>query len=123
MEKVTVMGCACVVVSGMEPEQIERFMRFDPQALVLEDEYGAGFRLSVDDGPGRLTDGEAVFSRVKTAEGKATITILLDPEIKDKQEKVMSDLGSALLKLDALEKQLISRENRLRELEDRMKAL
>ena len=123
MENVTLMGCACVVVSSLEPEQIERYMWLDPEALTMTDDSGNGFRISVDDGPGRLEGDEAVFSRVKTAEGKATITILLDPDIEDKKKAVLKDLGPALLKLDELEKRLLGRENRLQEMEDRMKAL
>ena len=123
MENVTLMGCACVVVSSLEPEQIERYMWLDPEALTMTDDSGNGFRISVDDGPGRLENDEAVFSRVKTAEGKATITILLDPDIEDKKKAVLKDLGPALLKLDELEKRLLGRENRLQEMEDRMKAL
>lgn len=123
MAVMNVLGCACVVVSNLTPEEIELCEVMDPDALKLEGETGAEFRISVDEGPGRLIDEEAVFSRVKTADGKATITMLLDPEMEDRDKTIMKALGSALTKLDALEKRLVLCEAGAADMENRMIAL
>ena len=108
MIKVVVMGCACVVTSSLTPEEIDRVRKCSPDLLSLKDESGSVvYSLSMDDStPGRVAEDEAVYSRVTSSEGKATITILLDPEIKNRHDTVCHQLGRHLLKLDALEQQI-----------------
>ena len=117
MEKALVMGCACVVVSSLTPQEIDRFNRYDPDALVLRQEGEPVFSIRMDDGPGSLLEDAANYSRTVSADGKATITILLDPDAEDKAALVRKNVGASLLKLDELEKQIAGRIEHLQEME------
>ncbi len=108
MENVVIMGCACVIISSLTPEQIERTERLAPEALMLD-----GYSIGLDDGPGAVGDDGALFSRTKSADGKATITLLVDPEIEDKAARVQNKIGPMLLKIEALEKQILEQEGDL----------
>ena len=123
--KVIVAGCACVVFSELTPEKIERFKRYQPDALTMCDESNPEntFTMDIDDGPGKLEDSTAVFSRTKSVEGKATITILLDPEEEDKPAMVQQNLGPALLRLRELEAALLTRMDGLAEAEKKVTAM
>lgn len=59
----------------------------------------------------------ATYGKTKSADGKATITIILDPEAEDKVGMVQEKLGPALLKLDELESQIIGKKDQLLEKE------
>ena len=120
MEKAIVMGCVCVVVSSFTPEEIERFEQYNPDALKLE---GSDFSIQIDDGPGSLNDDCATFSRATTAEGKATITILLDPDTDDRIALVKNQVGAALLKLEQLEKQMAGKREKVDAMENKAGAL
>jgi len=123
MIKAIVMGCACLVVSSMTPEEIERFELFNPTAIILEKENGKSFSIQLDEGPGSLTNDCASFSRTTTADGKATITILLDPDADDKLALVQKQIGPSLLKLNELEEQMMVQKEKLQEMEDSAYAL
>ena len=120
MEKITkrvmIMGCACVITSFLTVEQIENFRKYLPKALKLTDETSGNEVCSIelDDGPGSIVDGKFTFSRTKTPDGMASITLLLDPEIEDKAEMVKTRIGASLIVLDRLETLLLER---LKELE------
>ena len=123
MEKAVVMGCACVVVSSLTPDEIDRFNRYDPDALVLKKDGEPVFSIRMDDGPGTLLEDAANYSRTTSADGKATITILLDPDAEDKAALVQKDVGASLLKLDELEKQIVGMTEHLQEMEEAAGAL
>ena len=104
-----IMGCACVIRSRLTPEQIEKFCIYHPEALELKDEDGEVlFSIDVGDGGGCLTQEGALFSRVTTADGKATITILTDPECENRREAVLGTVGPGLALLDVLEDRLLA---------------
>jgi len=123
--KAVVVGCACVVFSDLTPEQIESFKSYQPHALTMSDENSLEeiFSLDIDDGPGHLEDDGAVYSRTKSAEGKATMTILVDPEHEDKLTVVQNELGRALLKLQKMEQMLLGKLDSLAETEEKAKSL
>ena len=116
MEKAVVMGCVCVVVSSFTSEEIERFGQYNPDAMKLEE---SDFSIQIDDGPGSLNDDCATFSRAATAEGKATITLLLDPDADDRIALVLNQVGAALLKLEELEKQMLGKLEELDAMENK----
>jgi len=120
--KVIIAGCACVVFSELTPEEIERFKRYRPDALTMCDESNPEntFTMDIDDGPGKLEDSTAVFSRTKSAEGKATITVLLDPEEEDKLSMVRENLGLGLIRLRELEAALLNRRDELADAEKKV---
>ena len=105
------MGCACVVKSMLTPEQIEKFCIYDPEALVKKNEAGeAVFRIDLDgELPGSITPERAVFSKVKTTDGKATITVIIDPECEDRKAALMETVGPGLRQLEEMEPQLLAK--------------
>ena len=105
------MGCACVVRSMLTPEQIEKFCIYDPEALVKTNSAGEEiFRIDLDgELPGSITPERAVFSKVKTTDGKATITVMIDPECVDRKAAVMEIVGPGLRQLEEMEPQLLAR--------------
>ena len=109
MTKAVLAGCALVIFSELTPDEIDRFKLYQPEALKATDENDPEdvFMLDIEDGPGHLEDTEAVYSRTKSADGKATITILLDPEAENKLELVQKNVGRALVKLQKLEEKLL----------------
>lgn len=115
LNRVTILGCACVIISALTVEEIDSFRKYLPEALNLTDETGEKvvYSLEIDNGPGCMMPEKAVFSRVKAQDGLATITILLDPEAEDKGTLVRNQLGASLLLLNALEEQLLSRTEEL----------
>lgn len=124
MAKAIVMGCACVVVSELTPEDVERRKRFDPDALVLKNEIGETVcELDLSDGPGCMEADRIELSTTKSADGRATITILLDPDAEDKTDMVRKHLGPVLLSLDALEKKLTESADGVKEMEARVGAM
>ena len=114
--RVLVAGCACVVTSLLTYDEIERYKRLHPEALSLVDEDGNPvFTIDVSDGSGLLVKDRAEFSRMKSADGKATITILLDPEIEDREDAVRKSICPCLNSLNELEKQLLEKLDKLNE--------
>ena len=104
------MGCACVVRSMLTPKQIEKFCIYMPEALVKRNEAGEEvFRIDLDgELPGSVTPDAAVFSKVTTVDGKATVTILIDPECEDKKRVVMEKIGQGLRHLEEMEPRLLA---------------
>ena len=120
MAKAIVVGCACVVFSELTPEEIKRCKLYRPDLLTLE---GESFSVDIDVGPGHLCEEDALFSTTSSSEGKATITILLDPEKENKMELVQEQLCASLMKLEQVEQQVLSSRDQLAEEEKRVQAM
>ncbi len=105
LNRATILGCACVVVSKLTPDQIEDFRKYMPEKLQLTDEASGEviFAIDIDEGPGSLLPDKATYSRTKTSDGLATITIILDPECENKLDLIRERIGQALFFLDKLE--------------------
>ena len=104
-----IVGCACVVQSRLTPEQIERFNIYNPEALKIRNENGETiFTLDIGEGGGHIEKDSAAYSKATTADGKATITILTDPDCDDRKQLVMESIGSGILLLDQLEEKLVA---------------
>lgn len=124
MSKVIIAGCACIYFSNLTPEDVDRYKTYAPEALTLYDEDDeVVFTLDIDNGPGSITLEKAVLSRSKSANGKATVTILIDPEKEDKLGLIRETIGSALLLLEDLEEQLLEKAGKLKERQDKMDAM
>lgn len=124
MSKVIIAGCACVYFSNLTPEDVDRFKTFAPEALTMYDEDDeAVFSLDIDDGPGRITPEKAVLSRSKSADGKATVTMLIDPECEDKLRLIQEKIGPAILQLEDLEEQLLENVGKLKERQDKVNVM
>lgn len=104
-----IMGCACIITSALTVEQIEQYKLCRPEPLELTDDNKTIVALDIDDGPGYIDGNNVVYSRVKDPEGRATITLLLDPEAEDKVELVRKRIGATLLRLNDLEEQMLQK--------------
>ena len=115
--RAVILGCACVITSRLTCEQYEMYSRYHPEALKMADEDGnVIFTVEIDqDGPGSILPDKACFSRTKTPDGKATITVVIDPEIEEKVKVITERFGSALLHLEELEEHLLEKAGELEE--------
>lgn len=121
--KAVVMGCACVIFSSLTPDEIKRFKAFHPEALQMKDEDdGTVFSIDIENGAGSLLPEGATFSNVTSADGKATITVLLDPDIEDPMDAVKDRLGKPLMNLIEMEEHLLKMLPDLKEEEQKIEA-
>ena len=106
--KVQIMGCACIIISEFSLDELTEMQKYMPEAMTGRDEKGEPvFAISIDEeGSGLLNSYGAEFSRMKTSQGKATITALIDSDCGDAETWVKEKLGSAILSLIDLEEDL-----------------
>ncbi len=106
--KVIVMGSACVIISSLTKEEIRTFLDFRPESLKMTDSDGFDlFCVDLDEeGPGALSASAAVFGATASADGKATITLVLDPTCPDMVDLIRKKLGLPLMYLRQIEEQL-----------------
>lgn len=103
-----VIGSSCVVKSTLTPEEIKRVKKFHPEALVLSDEDGEPvFAIDIDEEmPGSINNNGACFGNATSGDGKATITVVLDPTAENTEDLVYNRIGRALMNLKKMEEQL-----------------
>lgn len=104
-----VVGSACVVKSTMTPEEIKQLKKLHPETLVMYDEETKEpvFALDIDeDAPGSINMNGACFGKATSEDGKATITVVLDPSAEDPMDLVYEKIGKALANLDEMETQI-----------------
>lgn len=99
------MGCACVVMSRLTLEQLEKYCIYLPEELKLKNEEGEVIYTIdfSDETPGRVTDDMTVYSRAVTEDGRPTATILIGPECTDRENAIMETIGLGLALLETLE--------------------
>ena len=100
-----VVGSSCVVKSTLTPADIKRMKKFHPEALVMDDEDGEPlFAIDIDEEmPGSINNNGACFGSATSTDGKATITVVLDPAAENTEELVYNQLGRALMYLKEME--------------------
>jgi len=105
--KVTLSGAAAVVVSDINLEDWKRVEKYAPEALkIVEDETGdVVFKVMTGDHGGSINKYGVVFGS-HTNSGKATVTVLLDEEVEDKVAALKDTIGSALLDLNDIERDI-----------------
>jgi len=103
-----VVGSSCVVKSTLTPAEIKRIKKFHPEALVMENEDGDPvFAIDIDETtPGSINGNGACFGNATSTDGKATITVVIDPAAENTIELVYERLGRALMYLKEMEEQL-----------------
>ena len=103
-----VVGSACVVKSTMTPDEIKQMKKLHPEALVMYDETDEPmFAIDIDEEvPGSINVNGACFGKATSDDGKATITVVLDPTAEDPVDLVYEKLGKALDNLDKMEKKI-----------------
>ena len=70
-----------------------------------------------------MEETEAVYSRTKSADGKATITLLLNPDTENKLELAQEKIGPILVKLQKLEAKLLESVEVVAEIEKKANSL
>ena len=103
-----VVGSSCVIKSTLTPAEIKRIKKFHPEALSMEAENGEPvFAIDIDERiPGSINNNGACFGNATSADGKATITVVLDPTAENNVELVYEKIGRALMYLKDMEDQL-----------------
>lgn len=103
-----VVGSSCVVKSALTPAEIKRIKQFHPEALVMDDENGEPmFAIDIDEEmPGSINNNGACFGNATSNDGKATITVVLDPTAESTEDLVYERIGRALMHLRKMEEHL-----------------
>ena len=105
--KIYIMGAAAVIVSGVKLEDWKLVEKYAPAALNIVDEAGEpDYKVMTAGGPGSMNKYGVVWGSYLSVEGNATVTILLDDEVENKKEAVMDVVGSALLDVIEIEKEI-----------------
>lgn len=120
-----IVGSSCVIKSTLTPEEIKQLKKLHPEALVMSDEDGEPvFAIDIDEtAPGSINNVGACFGSATSADGKATITVVLDPTAENTTDLVYEKLGTALSYLDDMETQIADVIPTLAEEEARVKAM
>lgn len=119
--KVYIMGRAAVIVSSVALKDWQLVEKYAPEALKVVDEEGnTVFTVRTESGPGRCVKEGIVWGEAAEPDGKATITILIDDDIENRQEAVMDICGSALLDLMTIEKEM---PNLLKEIREKLEEI
>lgn len=108
MAKVIIAGNACVLLSSLALDDIKELRQNHPEALSLKDGMGQTI-LTIDldqESAGRIKENQVVFGLTASREGKATITLLIDPEEKDIMGMIREKIGDSLMKLTELENKI-----------------
>ena len=120
-----IAGSACIIKSTLTPEEIKQLKKLHPEALKMVDEEGeAVFAVDIDpESPGSINNYGACFGNATSDDGKATITVLLDPTAENTPDLVYEKLGKALSYLDEMEEQIAEVIPQLAEEEARIKGM
>ena len=104
---VEISGASAVLVSDVTLEDWERVEKYAPEMLKVVDEDGEPvFAVKTCCGGGSVNKFGVCFGSYTNEGGKATVTVLLDEDIDDKNTAVKDIMGSALLDLNEIEKEL-----------------
>ena len=120
-----VMASACVIKSTLTPDEIKRIKKLRPEMLEMVDENGEPvFAIDIDEEmPGSINKYGACFGSAVSEDGKATITMVIDPAAEDAIKLVEEQFGHALLMLDEMEHAIAEELPSLNEEERRIKAM
>lgn len=102
-----IAGSSCIVKSDLTPAEIKKVKKMHPEALVLYDGENPIFAIDIDETqPGSINSVGACFGNAASVDGKATVTILISPDIEDPVKEVEEQLGRPLMMLKNLERNL-----------------
>lgn len=120
-----IVGSSCVVKSTLTPDEIKKMKKLHPEALTMVDEDGEPvFAIDIDERtPGSINSFGACFGNATSSDGKATITVLLEPTAENPDDLVYDKLGKALSNLDMMENELREMLPELHEEERRVRAM
>ena len=108
--KITVNHLAAVLTSDVKLEDWKRIKELDPESLTLYDEDGVEPLFTIDigdeDASGTVQDFAVTFSGKAGSDGKAAVTMKIDPNVEDVPAAIRKACGEAILKLNAMEAQV-----------------
>lgn len=107
---IKIAGSACVVESAAKLEDIKLLEKFRPNALKLFEGEGSNKEVvfavgSVKAGSGSINAYGASFGTATTANGKATITMMVPEGTEDPKAWAADKIGVAILQLGKVEQQ------------------
>lgn len=104
---VDISGASAVLVSDVKLEDWQRVEKYAPEMLKITDEEGdALFKVQTGSGSGSINEYGVTFGAYTNEGGKATVTALIDEEVEDKLQAIKDTMGSALLELNEIEKEI-----------------
>lgn len=105
--KVEISGASAVLVSEVKLDDWKRVEKYAPDMMKIVDEDGDPvFKVKTSDGSGSVNEYGVCFGSYTNEGGLATVTVLLDDDIEDKLVAVKEIMGSALLDLNEIEKEI-----------------
>lgn len=105
--RIYIIGAAAVLVSGVKLEDWKLVEKHAPEMMKMVDENGETvFRVACGDDGGSATQDGICWGHHTSEDGCATVTALLSKDIEDKRQAVSDIMGSALLDLLELEKEI-----------------
>lgn len=103
---IKVAGKAVVVESAFSPDAIKLVAKHRPKALSLFEDKEEVFKVTIGAGSGDISQWGAVYGAATTADGKATITMLMPDGVTDPKAWVADKVSTAILKLKKVEDNL-----------------
>lgn len=108
MAKLTIVGSAVVVTSGLKTSDIKKVAKYNPSGLTLSEKDDAGkkkavFMIGYDEKGGSLNNNGALFNATNS-DGFASLTIQLGAMKADAREGYAKDkFGYGMISLNKLE--------------------
>ena len=104
--KIHIIGAAAVLVSGVKLEDWKLAEKYATEALTVLDEKGEPvFRVATGDSTGSMNRFGIVWGceSYRSEEGNATVTILFDNDVENREKALMDVIGNGLLNLMEIE--------------------
>ena len=104
--KIHIIGAAAVLVSGVKLEDWKLAEKYAPEALTVLDEKGEPvFRVATGDSTGSMNRYGVVWGceNYRSEEGNATVTILFDNDVENREAAIMNVIGNGLVNLTEIE--------------------
>ena len=100
-----IAGASCIIKSRLTPDEIKRVKKLHPEAMTMVDEEGKPvFAIDInDETPGSINNFGACFGAATSSDGKATITVNVQPDVENMEDFVYEKIGKALSCLSELE--------------------
>lgn len=106
MAKIKVIRNIGIIESEFSYEDIATLAKHSPAALVLKDEEGnTVYRAALGDKDGCITTAGVCYGEQADKTAKAAVVIHIPTSVKNPVEYIMEEVGTKLLKLNAIEQQ------------------
>lgn len=104
---VKIVGGACVIESSATLEEIKMLKKFRPNSLTLFEEKGGKkepvFAVGLGNGAGSICEYGVSFGSVASADGRATVTLMIPEGTAEPKEWAEDRIGVSILHLNKIE--------------------